>query len=153
MPAKGISLTGIFLIAVGLSGPGPTIAQNYPPSVAKLVAGTKTQIKTIDMAQFKRGFDDGTLGLIVDVREPGEYARGHIPGAINIPRGQVEFAIWPHVGFPANTDLSKTMTLYCGSGARCALATKSLQDLGFSNVTSVDMLLGDWATAGYPLVK
>jgi rhodanese-related sulfurtransferase len=45
------------------------------------------------------------------------------------------------------------MTLYCGSGARCALATKSLQDLGFSNVTAVDMRIEDWITARYPLVK
>jgi rhodanese-related sulfurtransferase len=45
------------------------------------------------------------------------------------------------------------MTLYCGSGVRCVLATKSLQDLGFSNVTAADMVIRDWAEAGHPLVK
>ena len=95
----------------------------------------------------------GSLGLIVDVREPGEYADGHIPGAISVPRGLIEFRIWPHVGFPNNTDMHKTMTLYCASGARCALAAKSLQDLGFSNVTAADMWIEEWVGAGYPLVK
>jgi rhodanese-related sulfurtransferase len=138
---------------VGLLLPGLAVAQNYPRSVSELVANTKAQIKTIDMATFKTALDKNDLGLIIDVREPEEYADGHIPGAINIPRGQIELRIWPHVGFPDNTNLSKKMTLYCGSGTRCALATKSLQDLGFSNVTAVDMKIEDWITAGYPLVK
>jgi rhodanese-related sulfurtransferase len=49
--------------------------------------------------------------------------------------------------------MSRKMTLYCGSGTRCVLATKSLQDLGFSNVTAADMRIDDWTRAGYPLVK
>ena len=153
MPNKRISPTGCLLIAVGLLSTGWAEAQNYPRFVSELVARTKTQIRIIDMATFKAALDKSELGLIVDVREPGEYADGHIPGAINIPRGQIEFGIWPYVGFPDNTNMSKKMTLYCGSGTRCALATKSLQDLGFSNVTSADMKIDDWAMAGYPLVK
>ena len=150
---KPISFTGLLAIVVGLLLPGLAVAQNYPRSVSELVANAKAQIKTIDMATFKAALDKNDLGLIADVREPEEYADGHIPGAINIPRGQIELRIWPHVGFPDNTNLSKKMTLYCGSGTRCALATKSLQDLGFSNVTAVDMKIEDWTTAGYPLVK
>jgi len=153
MPNKPISLTGILLIVAGLLSPGWAVAQKYPRSVSELVARTKTQIKTVDMATFKSGLDRGELGLIIDVREPGEYAVGHIPGAINIPRGQIELNIWPHVGFPENTDMSRKMTLYCGSGTRCVLATKSLQDLGFSSVTAADMRIDDWTRAGYPLVK
>jgi rhodanese-related sulfurtransferase len=150
---KPISFTGALLIAVGLLSPGWAVAQKYPRSVSDLVARTKTQIRTIDMTTLKSALDKGELGLIVDVREPGEYAGGHIPGAINIPRGQIELSIWPHVGFPENTDMSRKMTLYCGSGTRCILATKSLQDLGFSNVTAADMRIDDWTRAGYPLVK
>lgn len=146
-------LIELFLIAIALFTPGWAVAQSYPLSVSELVARTKTQVKTIDMATFKSAFDRGGLGLIVDVREPGEYAEGHIPGAINVPRGLIEFRIWPHVGFPNNTDMNKTMTLYCASGARCALAAKRLQDLGFGNVTAADMWIADWARAGYPLVK
>jgi rhodanese-related sulfurtransferase len=45
------------------------------------------------------------------------------------------------------------MTLYCATGGRCALAAKSLQDLGLNNIVSVDMKFEDWAKAGYPVVK
>jgi rhodanese-related sulfurtransferase len=150
---KPIAFTRLLLIAVGLLSTGWAVGQDYPRSVSELVARTKAQIKTIDMATFKSALDKGDLGLIVDVREPGEYANGHIPGAINIPRGQIELRIWPHVGFPGNTNMGRKMTLYCGSGTRCVLATKSLQDLGFNNVTAADMKIGDWVKAGYPLLK
>ena len=153
MPDKPISFTGLLPIVVGLLLPGLAVGQSYPRSVTELVARTKAQIKTIDMATFKAGLDKSDLGLVVDVREPGEYAGGHIAGAINIPRGQIELRIWPYVGFPDHTDMSKKMTLYCGSATRCILATKSLQDLGFSNVTAADMRIEDWIAAGYPLVN
>ncbi len=153
MPNKPISVMGLLPIVVGLLLPGLAAGQSYPRSVSEWVARAKAQIKTIDMAAFKSALDKGDLGLIIDVREPAEYADGHIAGAINIPRGQIELAIWPHVGFPRNTDMGTKMTLYCGSGTRCVLATKSLQDLGFSNVAAADMRLEDWITAGYPLVK
>ena len=136
----------------GAFSAGWSAAQGYPPSVKDLVARTKTQIKTIDMATFKSALDKREAGLIVDVREPLEYASGHVPGAINIPRGVIELNIWPYVGFPDSTDLGKRITLYCGSGTRRILAAKSLQDLGFTNAVAVDMRIADWAKAGYPLV-
>jgi phage shock protein E len=139
-------------LAVGLWLPGCAAAQSYPPSVSQLVSAAKKQIRTMDMATFKSAFDKKSLGLIIDVREPDEYANGYIPGAINIPRGVIELRIWSYVGFPDKTDTNKKVTLYCGFGTRCILAAKSLQDLGFSDVTAVDMRIGDWAKAGYPLV-
>jgi len=105
------------------------------------------------MARFKSAFDQNALGLLVDVREPEEYADGYIPGAVNVPRGVIELRIWGYVGFPDKTDMNKKMTLYCGSGARCILAAKSLQDLGFHDITAADMRIDDWAKAGYPLSK
>ena len=141
------------VMTLGLALPGFVLAQNYPPSVGQLVATTKKQVKTIDMAALKAALDRGDAGLIVDVREPGEYADGHLSGAINVPRGMIEFNIWTHVGYPDKTDMGKKLTLYCKTGGRCALAAKSLQDLGFTNVTAVDMKIDDWVKAGYPLVR
>jgi len=141
------------VVALGLALPGFATAQNYPSSVGQLVATTKKQVKTIDMAALKAAIDRGEAGLIVDVREPGEYADGHLNGAINVPRGMIEFNIWTHIGYPDKTDMGKKLTLYCRTGGRCALAAKSLQDLGLTNVTAVDMKIDDWAKAGYPLVK
>ena len=141
------------LAAIGLALPGFAVAQNYPPSIGQLVASTKKQVRTIGMADFKSVLDKKDVGVLVDVREPDEFADGRIAGAINVPRGLIEFTIWEHVGFPDKTDMGKKLTLYCKTGGRCALAAKTLQDLGFTNVTAVDMKLEDWVKAGYPLVK
>lgn len=147
------SITALLSLAFGFLYSGWLMAQSYPDSVSRLVAAAKKQVRTIDMAAFKAALDRNELGLIVDVREPGEFAEGFIPGAINIPRGVIELRIWAHVGFPDRTNMGTRMTLYCGTGVRCVLAAKSLQDLGFSNVTAADMMIADWAQAGYPLVR
>jgi len=140
-------------LAFGMGLPARALAQGYPPSVGQLVADAKRQVKTMDLASFKSAFDRNELGLLIDVREPEEFAGGFVPGAVNVPRGVIELKIWAYVGYPDKTDMGRKMTLYCGSGTRCVLAAKSLQDLGFTDVTAVDMRIGDWAKAGYPLVK
>jgi rhodanese-related sulfurtransferase len=131
------------------AAPAPT----YPPTINQLIAKTKSEIKTVKMPEFKAAFDKNDLGLIVDVRNENEFEDGFVPGAVNVPRGLIEFRIWKLVGFPDKTDMSKKMTLYCASGGRCALATKTLMELGFTNVTSADMLFADWVKAGYPVEK
>ena len=153
MLKKKTSLIAAALLGFAVLLPGFAVAQNYPPSVKELVATTKKQIKTMDMAAFKAAFDKKGAGLIVDVREPGEFADGYVPGAINVPRGLIEFTIWEHIGFPDKTDMNKQVTLYCRTGGRCALAAKSLQDLGLTNVTAVDMVFENWVKAGYPVMK
>jgi len=65
-----------------------------------MVSAAKKQVPLVNMEQFKAGFDKNDLGLIVDVRNPDEYADGHVPGAVNVPRGLLEFTIWNQVGFP-----------------------------------------------------
>jgi rhodanese-related sulfurtransferase len=153
MNRRWLFLGSALAISVELWLPRVAVAQDYPPSVIQLVAAAKKQVKTIDMATFKSLFDRKDFGLLIDVREPGEYAVGYIPGALNLPRGLIEMRIWPYVGYPDGAHLTRKITLYCGSGMRCILAAKSLQDLGFSNVTAVDMKLADWARAGYPLLQ
>jgi rhodanese-related sulfurtransferase len=125
----------------------------YPDSIKAYVAAAKKQVKLLKMDEFKALVDQGKAGMIVDVRQENEFSDGYVPGAINVPRGLIEFRIWEEVGFPAATDMGKQMTLYCKTGARCALAAKTLQDLGFTNVASVDMLFDNWVKAGYPVAK
>jgi rhodanese-related sulfurtransferase len=139
-----VAVLGLLIPAVGLTA-------SFPPSVGELVAKTRKMIKTVDMAGFKAALDKKQTGLIVDVREPEEYAEGHVPGAVNVPRGMIEFTIWKHVGFPDKTDMNKKMHLYCATGGRCTLATKTLQDLGFTDVTAVVMKFEDWQKAGHPV--
>lgn len=153
MKAKGKFLVLSFLLGAAMAMPGVVGAQNYPDSIKQMVGAAKKQVKVINLEQFKAAFDKKDAGLIVDVRNPDEYATGFVPGAVNVSRGLLEFTIWDQVGFPDKTDMAKKMTLYCKSGGRCALATKTLQDLGFTNVQSVDMKFEDWVKAGYPVAK
>ena len=124
------------------------------PPAAKMVAEAKQQVTMIDMAGLKAAVDAKDAGLLLGVRLPYEQAAsGRVPGALSMPRGTVEFAIWPKVGFPDKTDLGQKITVYCGTSWRSALAAKSLKDLGFTNVRAVDMRMADWLAAGYPVEK
>lgn len=154
---KPLSLTLVVcaaLLAGGLAQaqkapPPPT----YPDSIKAYVGAAKKQVKLLKMNEFKALVDQQKAGLIVDVRQENEFSDGYIPGAINVPRGLIEFRIWQEIGFPKAVDMNAQMTLYCKTGGRCALAAKTLQDLGFTNVTSVDMMFDDWVKAGYPVAK
>jgi rhodanese-related sulfurtransferase len=111
-----------------------------PPIVKKMVVEAKTSIKSVDMEALKAAIDNKEDVAIIDVRVPTEYATGHIPGSINIPKGLLEFFVWEKVvGYPEKTDMSKKIYIYCKTGIRAVLATKSLQDLGLTNATQVDM--------------
>lgn len=129
------------------------LAQSLPPVVTQKIQAAKKQVKTIGMEEYRKVVENPGEALIVDVREPNEFAAGHVPGAINIPRGVLEFQIWKQVGFPANSDLSRNIILQCQSGNRASLAAQSLAELGFTHTTAVVMPLEDWQQAGHPFVK
>ncbi|MDZ7652180.1 MAG: rhodanese-like domain-containing protein [Burkholderiaceae bacterium] len=148
-----LTLSAVAVMTAFSALPSAVLAQNYPDSVKQMVAATKKQIKTINMDQFKALLDKKEAGVVVDVRNPDEFAEGFVPGAVNVPRGLLEFTIWTHVGYPDKTDMNKKLTLYCKTGGRCALAAKTLGDMGFTNVTSVDMLFEQWVKAGHPVAK
>lgn len=128
-------------------------APQFPPAVGALVAAAKQQVPGWDLPSFRAALDAGRTGLLIDVREPEEYAAGHVPGAVNVPRGLIEFQIWSRVGGAAAPDYARPMTLYCGTGARCSLAAKSLRDLGFTQVRYVDMRFADWVQGGHPIAR
>lgn len=75
----------------------------------------------------------------VDIREPGEVVKsGLVAGAVHVPRGLLEFQADPESP-THNAKLAdrSRLVLYCGSGARSALAAKSLKDMGLENVAHV----------------
>lgn len=112
----------------------------------QLVAEAKSQIREVDFAAATQLLNDGALCL--DVRETGEHEVERLPGAINIPRGVLEFRIGEH---PAFSDKSRTLLVYCKTGGRSALAAHSLQRLGYSNVLSVAGGIEGWRSQGLPL--
>src|SRR6185437_4883986 len=146
-----LPLTGVMSITLAISS--VTFAQGLPPIVKQKVEAAQKQVKTIGMEEYRKIVENPGAALIVDVREPHEYAAGHVPGAINIPRGVLEFKIWSHVGFAANGEMDRSLILQCQSGSRASLAAQSLQGLGFTQTTAVVMNLEDWQNAGHPFTK
>ncbi|MCI5224625.1 MAG: hypothetical protein D3924_18645 [Candidatus Electrothrix sp. AR4] len=125
--------------------------QPWPENVDQKIAAAKSTIKVISIEEFHKLFEKKDYDLVIDVREPKEYAGGHLPGAMNIPRGLLEFKIWKHIGFPMNTDGNKHIFLYCKVGGRAILSAKTLTELGLHNAVAVNMKIAKWKSAGYPL--
>lgn len=74
--------------------------------------------------------------LILDVRESAEYQVGHLPQAINVPRGVLEFKVGNH---PQLQNPQQPILIYCKNGGRSTLAALTLKQMGFNQV---EMLVG-----------
>ena len=109
----------------------------------QLVAEAMAQIQQIDIATANAHLAAG--GAVIDVREPGEYLAGHLPGAVNIPRGVLEFKICDHAAL-TNKDLP--IVLYCKTGGRAALSTVNLQRMGYTQLHSLAGGFDGWVSAG-----
>jgi len=148
------ALTVLLLHLPCISTPQAALADGAQPAmVAEFVAGARQQVTHIDMATFRKITDSPGEALIIGVREPDEFAAGHVPGAINIRGGLVEFRIWTFVSYPDHPNLAAEPYLYCGCGGRSVLAAKSQQQPDLSRGVAVDMQLADWQVAGYPLTE
>jgi len=85
---------------------------------------------------------------VVDVREADEFAAGHIPGAIHIPRGLLEFKVDAH---PVLRDRNRRIAMQCQGGGRSALATLAMQELGYTDVVNLAGGFAAWKAAGLPV--
>jgi len=114
------------------------------PTSKELIQRVKSQIREVTVEEARARADKGAV--LVDVREPDEWANGHIPGAIYIPRGFLELRIEDKV-----PDKSKEVVVYCAGGTRSAFGAKSLQELGYENVVSMLGGFGKWKETGLPI--
>lgn len=115
-----------------------------PYTAQDLVAQARAVIEEIDTIRLRALQAAGTP--VIDVREPGEFAEGRIPGAVNIPRGVLEFQVdgHPAVNCARDEHLShreSPVIVYCRTGGRSALAAEALKRLGFAQPLS---LAGGW---------
>ena len=120
---------------------------------ANVVARAKATIKECTVTEARQFLTPETL--LIDIREPEEYCRGHIPGAVLSPRGLLEFEIHPLVERTAAVASvaaeDRDIVLYCGTGGRSALAAETLTNMGYNNVKSMDGGIVAWAQAGLPV--
>lgn len=141
------------LIVLACVAPAASAQLVLAPPVARWVEAAKQEVPLLDLASLKAAVDAHEAGLLLDVREPAErVTSGRWPGAINMPRGIVELAIWAKVGYPESTHFGQKITVYCGTNWRSARAAKSLKNLGFTHVPLANIRVEDWRAAGYPMV-
>lgn len=123
-------------------------------SPADIVARAKATIRECTVSEARQRLTPETL--LIDIREAPEFNQGHIPNAIWSPRGLLEFEIHGLVARTAtSSDIDpedRHIVLYCGTGGRSALAAKTLNDMGYRNVLSMDGGIIAWSTAGLPVV-
>jgi rhodanese-related sulfurtransferase len=91
----------------------------------------------------------------VDVREPDEFAEGHIPGARSFPRGflEVRADLEHHKRDRWLEDRERKLILYCGGGHRSALAARTLQEMGFERVLSLAKGWTGWIEQDLPVER
>jgi len=117
-----------------------------------LVDEAMAQVKTYSVDQVKQRLDDPAL-QIVDIRDIRELqAEGTVPGSFHAPRGMLEFWVDPASPYHKKlfADEAREFVLFCGAGWRSALATKTLQDMGMTNVAHIDGGFGEWVKQGGP---
>ena len=113
------------------------------PSGAEVLRQIKSRIDEVDPAVVREQASNGAA--VVDVREPEEWAAGHIPGAVHVPKSYLESRIEGAV-----PDRSKHVVLYCASGNRSAWAARTLlDDLGYEHVESMTGGFTLWKDRGY----
>ena len=106
------------------------------------------QVTDISQVELMQRIKANHAGLILDVRSPREYAEGHIPGAINIPTGQLGSRL-AEIG----SHKDKEVVLYCGSGGRIGIAANTLQAAGFGKLLHLDGDMNAWRSNGSLPIK
>jgi molybdopterin/thiamine biosynthesis adenylyltransferase/rhodanese-related sulfurtransferase len=109
-----------------------------------LLAAAKAVITEVDTATAAERIGAGDV-VVLDVREPDEYAEGALPGALHIPRGHLEAQVEGRI-----TDKNAPVVVYCAGGVRSAFAARTLGELGYSNVLSMAGGFGKWKDEGRP---
>ena len=108
------------------------------------LAKVKEQIREETAQEAALRLSAETRPALVDVRERDEYEQGFIPGAVHIPRGNLESRIEAQV-----PDRATPVIIYCASGLRSAYAAKTLAELGYTDVVSLAGGFSGWKQNGY----
>jgi rhodanese-related sulfurtransferase len=119
-----------------------------PKTAKQMVSEAEATVPRISGAEAKAL--RGQPGVVfVDLREASEIsASGKVPGALAIPRGLLEFRADPESALhDAGLGGARTVVTYCASGGRAALAGKTLQEMGYSDVRSLGRMQ-DWIEGG-----
>lgn len=136
--------TFLIILAMGLiacksSSQKETTNSNPTTQVVTPTKSEKTVIHRVDNATFNAKLADSNVQL-VDVRTPGEYAKGAIDNSVNINYHDRDFAEQT----AGKLDKNKPVMLYCAGGVRSAKAAKILKKQGFTEIYDLENGYGGW---------
>ena len=114
------------------------------PTYRELLNQVKSGIVEVSTSELHERLEDGTAPLILDVRETDEWQEGHVPGALHVPRGNLESRIEALL-----PDHSTEIAVICAGGSRSAFVTQTLGELGYTNVVNVAGGFSDWKRNGF----
>jgi rhodanese-related sulfurtransferase len=134
-PVKFI-IDNIWLIALALVSGGALLLPNLQRGGARVSLLQATQL-----------INQGK-GVFLDVRDPAEFAAGHVRDARNIPQKELKSRISELDKFK-----SKTVIVVCSSGSQSARAVSQLKSAGFGEVYSLEGGLAAWQAQGLPTAK
>jgi len=107
----------------------------------ELLKSTKAEIVEVDTARGNELVDSGAV--LLDVREPDEHDQGAVPGSVHIARGQLESNVEARIG-----DKNAPIVVMCAGGVRSAFAAKTMAELGYTSVVSMDGGFNKWKDEG-----
>lgn len=120
----------------------------HNPGFLKLVEQAKQRVKECSVAEVQARLARGERFHFIDVREDHEFWIDHAAGARHLGKGIIERDIETEI-----PDKQVSIVLYCGGGYRSALVADTLQQMGYTNVISMDGGIKAWRDAGFPLEK
>jgi len=116
-------------------------------TVEELIADAASRVPFMAMDEVRRRIEAGDREIaLLDVREREAYQAGHIPGALHVPRGQIELRIDDVLPDP-----TRRIVVYCELGKISTLAAATLQSMGFGRAVALDGGIRMWREAGYPV--
>ena len=113
-----------------------------------LLKEARKTVKEMSIHEVHDYLEKGEDPVVLDVRGLDEWERGHLDGAIHVPRGHLEEQAESKI-----PDKSREVVVYCAGGIRSLLAGESLKELGYERVISMDGGYDDWEEAGLPTAK
>ncbi len=119
-----------------------------------LVAEALARVREVTPWDFGRRYKEGDIPLLLDIREPAEFAALRIPGSINVPRGILEQSCeWDYDETVPELagGREREIVVICRSGKRSVLAADTMQQMGFTDVVSLKLGIRGWNDAELPM--
>ena len=122
----------------------------------ELLEEANDEIKSVSPEELKQQLDNEEI-ILVDVRSKEAIeAEGQIEGSVHVPRDMLEFHADQRPDNPLKKeelDPEKKIVVYCGVGGQGTLSTKTLQDMGYKDVSNLSGGTSAWVKAGFELKK